>query len=158
MVEVMKIMVTSFDRSHARTAAFSAPNLAASHRQHTSPVGTLGYSQASLGESLVGSLLLSPGPWWAQGFDWKEKKRFCLKEAEHQRIDVFELWCCRRLSRIPWTARTSNQSILKEISPEYLLERLMLKLQYFGNLIWITESLENTLMLGKIEGRRRKGW
>ena len=82
-----------------------------------------------------------------------------IKKAEHQRIDAFQLWCWRRLFRVPWTAKTSNQSILKEISPEYSLEGLMLKLkfQYFGHLMWRTDSLEKTLMLGKIEGRRR-GW
>ena len=82
-----------------------------------------------------------------------------IKKAEHQRIDAFELWCWRRLLRVPWTARRSNQSILKEISPEYSLEGLMLKLklQYFGHLMQRTDSLENTLMLGKIEGRRRRG-
>ena len=82
-----------------------------------------------------------------------------LKKAEHQRIDAFELWCWRRLLRVPWTARRSNQSILKEISPEYSLEGLMLKLkvQYFGHLMGRTDSLEKTLMLGKIEGRRRRG-
>ena len=79
--------------------------------------------------------------------------------AEHQRIDAFELWCWRRLLRVLWTARRSNQSILKEISPEYSLEGLMLKLklQYFGHLMRRTDSLEKTLMLGKIEGRRRRG-
>ena len=83
-----------------------------------------------------------------------------IKKAEHWRIDAFELWCWRRFLRVPWTARRSNQSILKEISPEYSLEGLMLKLklQYFGHLMWRTYSLENTLMLGKIEGRRRRGW
>ena len=82
-----------------------------------------------------------------------------LKKAEHQRIDVFELWCWRRLLRVPWTAKRSNQSNLKEISPECSLEGLMLKLklQYFGHLMRRTDSLENTLMLGKIEGRRRRG-
>ena len=82
-----------------------------------------------------------------------------VKKAEHRRIDAFELWCWRRLLRVPWTARRSNQSILKEISPEYSLEGLMLKLklQYFGHLIRRTDSLEKTLMLGKIEGRRRRG-
>ena len=82
-----------------------------------------------------------------------------IKTAEHQRIDAFELWCWRRLLRVPWTARRSNQSILKEISPEYSLEGLMLKLklQYFGHLMQRTNSLEKTLMLGKIEGRRRRG-
>jgi len=82
-----------------------------------------------------------------------------MKKAEHQRIDAFKLWCWRRLLRAPWTARRSNQSILKEISPEYSLERLMLKLklQYFDHLMGRTDSLENTMMLGKIEGRRRTG-
>ena len=82
-----------------------------------------------------------------------------IKKAEHQRIDAFELWCWRRLLRVPWTARRSNQSILKEISPEYSLEELMLKLklQCFGHLIGRTDSLEETLMLGTIEGRKRRG-
>ena len=82
-----------------------------------------------------------------------------IKKAEHWRIDAFELWCWRRLLRVPWTTRRSNQSILKEISPEYSLEGLMLKLklQYFGHLMWRTDSLEKTLMLGKIEGKRRRG-
>ena len=82
-----------------------------------------------------------------------------IKKAEHWRIDVFELWCWRRLFRVPWTARRCNQSILKEISPEYSLEGLMLelKLQYFGHPMWRTDSLEKTLMLGKIAGRRRRG-
>ena len=82
-----------------------------------------------------------------------------IKKPEHQRI-AFELWCWRRLLRVPWTARRSNQSILKEISPEYSLEGLMLKLklQYFGHLMGRTDSLEKTLMLGKIEGGRRRGW
>ena len=82
-----------------------------------------------------------------------------IKKAEHQRIDAFELWCWRRLSRVSWTTRRSNQSILREISPEYSLEGLMLKLklQYFGHLMQRTDSLEKTLMLGKIEGRRRRG-
>ena len=83
-----------------------------------------------------------------------------IKKAEHQRIDAFELWCWRRLLRVPWTARRSSQSILKEISPGCSLEGLMLKLklQYFGHLTQRTDSLEKTLMLGKIEGRRRRGW
>ena len=82
-----------------------------------------------------------------------------VKKAEHRRIDAFELWSWKRLLRVPWTARRSNQSILKEISPEYSLEGLMLKLklQYFGHLMGRTDSLEKTLMLGKIEGRRRRG-
>ena len=81
-----------------------------------------------------------------------------IKKAEHQGIDAFELWCWRRLLSVPWTARRSNQSILKDISPEYTLEGLMLKLklQYFGHLMWRTDSLEKTLMLGKIKGRRRE--
>ena len=78
-----------------------------------------------------------------------------IKKAEFQRIDGFQLWCWRRLLRVPWTARRSNQSILKEISPEYLLEGLILKLQYFGHLMRRTDLLEKTLMLGKIEGGRR---
>ena len=79
-----------------------------------------------------------------------------VKKAECQRIDAFELWCWRRLLRVPWTARRSHQSILKEINPEYSLEGLMLKLklQYFGHLMWRADSLEKTLILGKIEGRR----
>ena len=83
-----------------------------------------------------------------------------IKKAEHQRTDTFELCCWRRLLRISWAARRSDQAILKEISPEYSLEGLVLKLklQYFGHLMWRTESLEKTLMLGKIEGRRRRGW
>ena len=82
-----------------------------------------------------------------------------IKKAERRRTDAFELWCWRRLLRVPWTARRSNQSIPKEISPEYSLEGLMLKLklQYFGHLMQRTDSLEKTLMLGKIEGRRRRG-
>ena len=81
-----------------------------------------------------------------------------IKKAEHRRIDVFELWCWRRLLRVPWTARRSNQSILKEISPEYSLEGLMLKLklQYFGHLMQRTDSFEKTLMRGKTEGERRR--
>ena len=83
-----------------------------------------------------------------------------IKKAEHWRVDAFKLWCWRRLSRVPWTARRYNQSILKEISPEYSLEGLMLKLklQYFGHLIQRTDSFVKTLMLGKIEGGRRRGW
>ena len=83
-----------------------------------------------------------------------------IKKAEHWRIAAFELWCWRRLLRVPWTAKTSNQSILKEISPEYSSEGLMLKLklQYFGHLMERSDSLEKTLRLGKTEGRRRGGW
>ena len=82
-----------------------------------------------------------------------------IKKAEHQRIDAFKLWCWRRLLRVPWTARRSNQSIIKEISPEYSLEGLMLKqkFQYFGHLMRRTDLFEKTLMLGKIESRRRRG-
>ena len=82
------------------------------------------------------------------------------KKVEHQRIDAFELWCWRRLLRVPWIAKRTNQSILKEISPDYSLEGLMLKLklQYFDCLMQGADSLEKTLMLGKIEGRRRRGW
>ena len=83
-----------------------------------------------------------------------------IKKAEHRKVDAFELWCWRRLFRVPWTARRSNQSILKEISPGCSLEGLMLrlKLQYFGHLMQRADSLEKTLMLGKIEGRKRRGW
>ena len=83
-----------------------------------------------------------------------------IKKDEHQRIGAFKLWCWRRLLRVTWTARRSNQSILKEISPEYSLKGLMLKLklQYFGHLMWRPDSLEETLMLGRIEGERRRGW
>ena len=83
-----------------------------------------------------------------------------IKKAGHWRIDAFELWFWRRLLRVPWTARRSNQSILKETSPEYSLEGLTLKqkLLYFGHLMWRTDSFEKTLILGKIEGRRRRGW
>ena len=83
-----------------------------------------------------------------------------VKKAEHQRIDAFEMWCWKRLLRVPWTARRSNQYTLREISPEYSLEGLMLKLklQYFGHLMQRTDSLEKILMLGKTEGRRRRGW
>ena len=83
-----------------------------------------------------------------------------IKKAEHERIDAFEGWCWRRLLKVPWTARRSNQSIIKEISPEYSLEglMLMLKLQYFGHPMWRASSLEKTLILGKFEGWRRRGW
>ena len=87
-------------------------------------------------------------------------KSWTTKKAECQRIDALELWCWRRFLRVPWTARRSNQSILKEVSPEYSLEGLMLKLkvQFFGHLMWRTDSFEKILMLGKIEGRRKRGW
>ena len=83
-----------------------------------------------------------------------------IKKAECQRINAFELWCWKRLLRVPWTARRSNQPILKEISPEYSLEGLMLKLnlQYFGHIMWRPDSLKKTLMLGKTEGQKRRGW
>ena len=83
-----------------------------------------------------------------------------IKKAELRRIDAFELWCWRKLLRVPWTAKRSNLSVLKEISPQYSLQVLMLKLklQYFGHLMWRTDSFKKTLMLGKIEGRRRRGW
>ena len=86
-----------------------------------------------------------------------ECENWTIKKAEHQRMDAFELWCWRRLLRVPWTERRSNQSILKEINPEYSLEGLMLrlKLQYFGHLMQRADPLEKTLMLGKTEGRRR---
>ena len=81
-----------------------------------------------------------------------------IKKAEHWRTDAFKLWCWRRLLRVPWTARRSNQSILKEINPEYPSMMLKLKLQNFDHLMWRANSLEKTLMLGKIEGKRRRGW
>ena len=86
-------------------------------------------------------------------------KSWTIKRVEHQRIDAFEMWCWRRLLRVPWTARISNQSTLKEINPEYALKGLILKLklQYFGHLMQRANSLEKTLVLGKIEDRRRKG-
>ena len=85
-------------------------------------------------------------------------ENWTAKKAEHQRIDAFKLWCCRRLLRVPWTARRSNQSVLREINPEYSLEGLMLKLklQYFGHLMQRADSMEKSLMLGKIEGRKRR--
>ena len=91
---------------------------------------------------------------------WDLIESWTIKKAKCRRIDAFELWCWRRLLRDPWTARRSNQSILKEISPGCFLEGLMLKmkLQYFGHLVGRTDSLEKSLMLGKIEGRRRRGW
>ena len=127
MVEVMKMMATSFKRSHARTAALSAPDPGAGHCRPTPLPETPGHSQASLSQSLVESLLLDPGV--------------------HK----------RRLLRVPWTARRSNQSILKEINYEYSLEGLMLKLQCFGHLMRRTDSFEKTLMLGMIEGGKRRG-
>ena len=83
-----------------------------------------------------------------------------IKKVERRRIDAFELWCWRRLLRVPWTARRSNQSVLKEVNPEYLLDRLMmkLKLQHFGHLMEGADELEETLMLGKMEGKRRREW
>ena len=88
--------------------------------------------------------------------NWCES--WTVKKVERWRIDAFELWCWRRLLRVPWTSRRSNQSILKKINPEFSLEGLKLKLQYFGHLIRRANSLEKTLILGKIEGRRRRGW
>ena len=111
---------------------------------------------------LVKAMVFSTGHVWMWKLDYKEswKKKKKRKKAGHWRIDAFELWCWKRLLRVPWTARRSNQSILKEISSWCSLEGLMLKLklQYFGHLIWRADSLEKTLMLGKIEGRRRRGW
>ena len=86
-----------------------------------------------------------------------ECESWTIKKAEHQRIDVFKWWCWRIL-RVPWSARRSNQSILKKINSEYSLEGVMLKLQYFGHLMWTADSLEKTMMLGKIEGKRKRGW
>ena len=99
--------------------------------------------------------IILPTKMYVVMYGWES---WSIKEAEHQRIDAFELWCWKRLLRVPWTARRSNQSILKEIIPEYSLEGLMLKLklQYFGHLMRRADSLEKTLMLGKTEGRRRR--
>ena len=96
----------------------------------------------------------------SQGYVMYECENWTIKKAECRRIDAFELWCWRRLLRVPLTARRSNQSILKKISPEYSLEGLMLKLklQYFDHLMWRTDSLKKTLMLEKFQGRRRRGW
>ena len=104
-------------------------------------------TKVRLGKAMVFPVVMYGGESWT------------IKKAEHQRIDAFEVWCWRRLLRVPWTAGRSNQSILKEISPEYSLEGLILKLklQYFGHLTRRADSLEKTLMLGKIEGRRRRG-
>ena len=90
----------------------------------------------------------------------RECESWTIKKAEHRRTNTFQLWCWRRLLRVPWTARRSNQSILKEINPEYSLKGLMLKLnlQYFGHLTQRTDSMEKILMLGKVESRRRRGW
>ena len=100
--------------------------------------------------------------WIRQSYSFSSSMYGCeswtVKKAEYQRIDAFELWCWRRLLRVPWIARRSNHSILKDISLEYSLEGLMLKLQCFGHLIQRTDSLEKILMLGKIEGMRRRGW
>ena len=89
-----------------------------------------------------------------------EYESWTIKKAECRQIDPFEIWCWRRLLRVPWTARRWNKSILKEINPEYSLERMMLKmkLQYFGHLMWRTDLLEKTPVMGKIEGKRRRGW
>ena len=86
-----------------------------------------------------------------------ECESWTIKKVEHRRVDAFELWCWRRLLRVPWTARRSNHTILKEINPEYSLEGLLLNLHYFGHLMWTTDSLEKTLILGRIEGGRRRG-
>ena len=97
---------------------------------------------------------------YIQGYGFSSSHVRMWELNSHRRIDAFELWCWRSLLRVPWTARRSNQSILKEISPKYSLGGLMLKLklQYFGHLMWRTDSLEKTLMVGKIDGRRRRGW
>ena len=121
------------------------------------------YDQPRQGIKKQRPYFVNKGP-SSQGYGFSSGHVGCenwtIKKAEHWRIDAFERWCWRRLLRVPWTARRSNQSILKEISPGCSLEGLMLKLklQYFGHLIWRADSLEKTLMLGKIEGRRRRGW
>ena len=132
----------------------------------------ISFSNACMHAKLLQLCRLCATPWTAAHqaprFTGFSRQEYChglpfsspVKKPEHQRIDAFELWCWRRLLRVPWTARRSSQSILRQTSPEYLLEGLMLKLklQYFGYLMQRTDSLEKTLMLGKIEGRRRRGW
>ena len=153
-------MVTSFKRSHACTATLSVPNPAAGHCRPMPPwkqsydldLDSLLKSRditlttkVHLVKSMVFPVVIYGCESWT------------VKKTECQRIAAFELWCWRRLLRVPWTARRSNQSIFKEISPEYSLEGLMLKLkpQYFGHLM--QRAFEKTLMLGKIEGGRRRG-
>ena len=130
-------------------------------KQHNLCWSVFKYADFSLCQpKLIESLYWGP---YSQSYDFPIIMYGCeswtIKKAECQRIDAFELWCWKRLLRVPWTTRRSNQSILKEISPEYSLEGLMLKLklQYFGHLTWRTDSLEKTLMLGKIEGGRKRG-
>ena len=110
------------------------------------------------GSSIHGIFQARVLEWGAIAFSYRYE-RWTIKKAEHRRITAFELWCWRRLLRVPWTARRSNQSILKKINPDYSLEGLMLKLklQYFGHLMRRTDSLEKTLILGNMEGRRRRG-
>ena len=115
------------------------------HRQHIKSRDITLRTKVHLVKSIVFPVVLYACESWT------------IQKAECQRIDVFELWCWRRLLRIPWTTRRSNQSILKEINPEYSLEGLKLKLQYFGHLMQRADSLEKTLMLGKTEGRGRRG-
>ena len=117
------------------------------HRQHNSNKNITLLTKVCLVKAMVFPVVMYGCESWT------------IKKTERCRIDAFELWCWRRLLRVPWTARRSNQSILKEISPEYSVEGLMLKLklQYFGHLMGRTESLAKTLLLGKIEGRRRRG-
>ena len=97
-------------------------------------------------------------PVWMGELDQYGWESWTIKKAECQRIDAFELWYWRKFLRVPWTARRSNQSILKEINPEYSLEGLLLKLWYFGHLMWRTDALEKTLIQGKTEGKRKRGW
>ena len=123
-----------------------------------SPVGMYGYESWTIKKAehrRIDAFGLWCSPVGMYGYE-----SWTIKKAEHRRIDAFGLWCWRRLLRVPWTARRSNQSILKEISPEYSLEGLILKLKFqcLGHLMGRTDSFEKTLMLGKIEGRRRRGW
>ena len=150
----MKIMATSFKRSRTCIGTLSAPPILqqATANPHLRQRLLDNHRQVWV-NSLVGSLLKAMVfPVVMYGC-----ASWTIKKAERQRIDAFELWCWRRFLRVPWTARRSNQSILKEINSEYSLEGLMLKLQYFGHLMRRTDSLGKTLMLGKIEGRRRRG-
>ena len=147
-------MATSFKRSRTCIGTLSAPLILqqATANPHLRQRLLDNHRQVWV-NSLVGSLLKAMVfPVVMYGC-----ASWTIKKAERQRIDAFELWCWRRFLRVPWTARRSNQSILKEINSEYSLEGLMLKLQYFGHLMRRTESLGKTLMLGKIEGGRRRG-
>ena len=165
MVEVMKIMATSFKRSPAHTATLkiTADGDCSHEIKRCLLLGRKAMTNLeSLLESRDITLLTKVRQVKAMVFPvvMYGCESWTIKKAECWRIDAFKLWCWKRLLRVPWTARRPNQSVLKEISPEYSLEGLMLKLklQYFGHLMRRTDSLEKTLMLGKIEGGSRRGW